>query len=767
MYRIIMLTLIILLLAGGIAVGSPVDPSEAGLQLYMNSNQSEIIRPNGDFEVYVINNSQWLKAGTLSFDKYLREGSINLGGFIYNGQIKIRLIKKGGGAAHLDSVFLGGVPPIKLNGEFGLDLNKLAKRDYDVMDASQMVELEFPAGLKRGDLTVTARIEGDDIIKTPFQFPVDNLFKKMYIGSTFYNYRIDANHGSIVVDENISETAGQLPFFKEYVVPGSGHPPGFIYGWVWNDDENLYVTLETTPDNTMDGDKDYAKVYVKTASGLKEFKISVPETTWGRPAFIYTDKVPYQHKAYEFKIPLTEIGVGSGNAGREIQLAFAAYGTMAPQPNETKPKVAFDSFHKRYLLVYRKVEVAGWNTENYIYGKILNADNTVFQPEFKISEDEAETPAVAFDSETKNFLVVWADVRNWADSAYDIYGQFLDPNGAAIGENFPISRGADSQINPSLAYNKEDSGNKMLVVWSDMRNGDYDVYGQWVDPDLTGYLEGANYAISTASDNQSSPVVAYETVNNKFLVAWSDHRREQFDIYGQFLDADGSLDGADFSIALDSREECPTVAADDVTGRFLVAWQDEVFSETNIMGALVNFNNSDNHIDRLITISDAAGNQARPAAAFDGSNNFLVVWEDYRNEESEETAHDIYGQLIDSLGDPVRDDTNTNFEILKAQGEQSNAAVAGNDSNRSFLATFESWPTEVNFPSEISTELILPDGDEGPGPGAISLMPHVGMTYTVTIPAGAVRSVSGVPLAEDYTFTFTVQGPDLEGPDLH
>ena len=70
--------------------------------------------------------------------------------------------------------------------------------------------------------------------------------------------------------------------------------------------------MDFTPDNTMDGVKDYAKVYAKTAEGLKEFKVSVPETGWGSPGFAYTNKASYQHKVYEFKIPFSQLGITGG-----------------------------------------------------------------------------------------------------------------------------------------------------------------------------------------------------------------------------------------------------------------------------------------------------------------------------------------------------------------------------------------------------------------------------------------------------------------------
>ena len=137
-----------------------------------------------------------------------------------------------------------------------------------------------------------------------------------------------------------ADISNQNPFFKEFSRTGSGHPSGFTYGWVKTHAENLYVVMDFTADNTYDGDKDYAKVYMKTEAGLKEFKVSVPETKWGKPSFTYTDKVPYQHKVYEFKIPLKELEIQEVDKPQEIQLAFAAYGTAAAERQRLSCSVA-------------------------------------------------------------------------------------------------------------------------------------------------------------------------------------------------------------------------------------------------------------------------------------------------------------------------------------------------------------------------------------------------------------------------------------------
>jgi hypothetical protein len=290
---------------------------------YLGSNEK--IRPNGEYIVYVFQAGEWKEAGSLAFDRFFNNREIELRGYLPADNVaRIRLVQRGGSAAHIDAVLLGDMPPKELKGiDDDLALKKLSKRDFDVVDAfNTSAEFVFLNSGNHTILSITARVEAETISKTPFQFPSENLFQKIEQDSCFYTYRLNSGK-NIPPDEPV-------PFFKEYCLTGSGHPSGYTYGWVSNDDKSLYVKIDFTPDNTLDGDKDYAKVYAKTEAGIKEFTVSVPETRRGEHDFTYTQRVPYQHKVYNFKIPLDELGVKGENRGKELHLAFSAYGTAAP-----------------------------------------------------------------------------------------------------------------------------------------------------------------------------------------------------------------------------------------------------------------------------------------------------------------------------------------------------------------------------------------------------------------------------------------------------
>jgi hypothetical protein len=209
-----------------------------------------------------------------------------------------------------------------------------------------------------------------DVNRTPFQFPLTNMYQEITNESEFYTYMLNTSFGSINVDGDIPEISGKETFMAEYIVPASGHPAGTIYTWLMNDTENLYITFDVTPDNTMDGNEDYVKAFIKTIDGIKVFKVSLLDTTWGIPGFITTEQANYEHKVYEMKIPFSEIGIV--NDQNNIQIAFSAYGTMAaPMPVSFE---APDLYYSGGIPI--GIATGHFNNDNYIDIVAVNANES-------------------------------------------------------------------------------------------------------------------------------------------------------------------------------------------------------------------------------------------------------------------------------------------------------------------------------------------------------------------------------------------------------
>jgi len=270
---------------------------------------------NGTYSVQVYADGAWSPVGSLAFGT--RYSSLSLA--LPEKTDRVRLVQSGGTAAQLDTVALDGAAPLAADGSSdALVVRKLASADNDVTQAfGTAVVLTFaePGSV----LEVRARVQGDLAGFFPFEYPLQNLCKPVTDSSAFYAYRPGTR-------DAIDQAAE--PFAREFTTPSTGHPDGYTYVWVANDDEALLVTLDFTSDNTMDGDEDYATVHVKTADGVKSFTVTAGDDTWGEVAFTYTDKVAYQHKLYTFEIPWSEVG----DPKDAVELAFTAYGTSAYTP---------------------------------------------------------------------------------------------------------------------------------------------------------------------------------------------------------------------------------------------------------------------------------------------------------------------------------------------------------------------------------------------------------------------------------------------------
>ncbi len=263
-----------------------------------HSNDSNQV--NGEIIVYILKDNKWLEAGRLAFGRFVQEKKLEILDLkSFEGFVTLKLIKNGGGNAHLDFISFGEKTPVTVDGETTL-IRKLSKLDFDVINLDENgIEVTIPTDENNRVLSVSARIESTVISKTPFLFPIQKLDWLIDENSSFFTYELNSVLATPEIDNMLETMATQDLFFKQHCLPASGHPQGYIYGWVMNDHNNLYVLLDVTPDNTRDGDKDYAMVYVKTDAGVKEFKITESETKWGRASFAYTDKVEYQHKVYE------------------------------------------------------------------------------------------------------------------------------------------------------------------------------------------------------------------------------------------------------------------------------------------------------------------------------------------------------------------------------------------------------------------------------------------------------------------------------------
>ncbi|MBM3296221.1 MAG: fibronectin type III domain-containing protein [Candidatus Aminicenantes bacterium] len=661
------------------------------------------LMPNGEFVVSVWAGGKWKEAGSLEYDRFVKEKSLDLAPLLAGAdEARIRITQRGGGAAHIDSVRLGGHPPASVSGaEAERPSSKLALPDHDVLDAAgRSFEISFPGGRSDAVLMLTARVEGIKIPSASFRFPASNASET----SKFYSYRM----GSVSpppMDGGEPWRAAMAcdPFFKEFCSTSSGHPDGFTGGWVSNDEDSLYITLDFTPDNTCDGDKDYAAVHVRCGGDVKEFRVSESETRWGTAHFTYTDGAAYEHKVYEFVIPRSELG-DAGSEGH-VRLAFSAYGTAAS--SEPSSRIAYCPAANQYLLA---ASLVGSGDED-IFGFFLDDQGTVLGSVNICTTGGSQlSPDVAYDAASGRFLVVWQHSdESEPQLCTDIFGQLVNGDGSLYGGNFAIATDYICQYNPAVA---NDSVNgRFFVVWQQNYWADsgVDILGMFVDAEgrllgrtaadrvadgsrrgqalQAGRANGDDYFfICDDVGDQVNPDVAFNADLGKYLVVFQTEKGGEFSrastqssaqngeeslIGGKFVEDDGETpDGSTYYFVIASPYQAaryPAVAADPVNGRYLVVWQDMIEEDPAQAGPAAQSLNggADEIFGRLVDgeeklipeednlpISTATFGNVRPAVAFDSVNeNYLVVWRGYGDWNGSFYPDVIYGQLVPADGD--------------------------------------------------------------------------------------------------------------------
>lgn len=252
---------------------------------------------------------------------------------------------------------------------------------------------------------------------------------------------------------------------------------------------------------------------------------------------------------------------------------------------------------------------------------------------------------------------------------YDAVHVRYNANGAQL-DSTPraISAAAASQLPTGSAY----VGTNLLTVWTDNRSGSSrDVYGALVNPSTGLPLSAQGFVVSDAAGDQSAAKIA--TSGTTSLVVWQDRRGGSFDIYAALLNADGSRAVSDAVICAAAGDQTrPAVAYDSTNGVYLVVWSDPNGGTTNdIRGARVSAAGALLDASCGVTISAAAGSQLFPDVAF-ASGRFLVAWEDRRADPN----GDIYAARVTAAGSTVVLEPNGVVVSAELGAEQTRPAVS-------------------------------------------------------------------------------------------
>ncbi|MBK8098649.1 MAG: hypothetical protein IPK26_16175 [Planctomycetes bacterium] len=214
-------------------------------------------------------------------------------------------------------------------------------------------------------------------------------------------------------------------------------------------------------------------------------------------------------------------------------------------------------------------------------------------------------------------------------------------------------------------------------------------------------LIGVEFDPTAAGNSDSTPDVAYDATNDKFLIVW----RRVFSgidsgIRAQRLNGDGSLVGGTLFPTLDtSHKSNMRVANVNATDRFLVTWEQAALpaGPRNIRGLLINA--SDGVSTAAIDLVASADDEHSPGLmgeATTGDDEAVLVWQDSGGIKARQVT-------VPAAGDPIP----VGAAVTVASGAVGNAAISKSDGSTGRGAI--AWVDSSGPDSEIMVRGITKD----------------------------------------------------------
>ncbi|MFH1381958.1 MAG: hypothetical protein ABIH70_03595 [Chloroflexota bacterium] len=262
-------------------------------------------------------------------------------------------------------------------------------------------------------------------------------------------------------------------------------------------------------------------------------------------------------------------------------------------------------------------------------------------------------------------FIVWSDDRNGSG---DIYAQRINSTGAPewVTNGVPVCTAGGNQSNPGQTG---DGADGVIVTWEDESNSAVtgrDVFAQRVDSTGTALWKPNGVAVSNTGGDQTS--VRTTGSGGNLIVAWTDNRSGEWDIYAQSVNATGGTLWTDNGTAISTAtgdQQSPSMTSGG-SGSVIITWEDyrsgtaDIYAQKIISGSAAWATNG-------VAVSTAAGGQYSPRASYDNAGGAIFFWADERN--SGTTGRDIYAQKVFPDGSL----TSQNIPVVTATNTQDQA----------------------------------------------------------------------------------------------
>ena len=319
---------------------------------------------------------------------------------------------------------------------------------------------------------------------------------------------------------------------------------------------------------------------------------------------------------------------------------------------------------------------------------------------------------VKFDSVNNRFCVVWEDAR-YGTSNYNIYGKLYDTNGNQIGNEKTISSATYSQCEPWVAFDSVNE--RYLIVWEEGEtpdNGPYDIWAGLFDKNLD--IIGSSQKLADGDDytDFNFPCACFNEETEEYLVTWNDGDISsgdwRGDIWGTIIDSSANIVKSNFEIILGEyvRTDIVTYPISDMDDPYFVTYDDN----NDIWGQLVSSEGISSSSKVKLSTNSDPDHKGDWANMDIGNGKIFVAWEDLVDEypsQYDNLCPDIYGNLWDL-------ETNTGSSVSYSIGSEIDQVLSAhvtsieiNKGGSSFWQEFDA----ISSGSDINFDII--DGVSG------------------------------------------------------
>jgi len=316
------------------------------------------------------------------------------------------------------------------------------------------------------------------------------------------------------------------------------------------------------------------------------------------------------------------------------------------EANQYEPDVSGDS-SGRFVVAWMDGRGGGGSMDWNVFCQRFSSQGQRISGNVQVTSDTSIqwTPDVSCGV-SGAFVVTWDDGRN---GNWDVYGQRYGADGNPAGQNFKVNddNGGTDQHGSGVAVDKY---GEFMVVWTDRRSGEDDVYARRYDGG--GTPQGPSFRLSDVSTGSQTDPSIEARPDGGYWAAWSDARSGNPDVYCQRLNRNGSKVGTNIRINDDhgsALQRCSSIGM-DAHGLICVAWEDERNGSTDIYRCVTDA--AGNLLGANLRLNgDGPGGAAQyyPSAA-GGNGRFLAAWTDMR---AGPDSTDIYAQYMDGSGTPI------------------------------------------------------------------------------------------------------------------